>query len=87
MSRILSQAEIDAAAPEPQRHRRTGSQRAGVVTYDFCRPDRVTKDQLRSLHFLHDRFAVNVSTTLSAYLRAVTEVTIISAEQFLYSSS
>ena len=29
---------------------------------------------MRSLHFLHDRFARNVSTSLSAYLRAVTEV-------------
>src|SRR5688572_8305740 len=84
MSRILSQAEIDALLPTPS-VTDAGPSGAGVVTYDFCRPDRVTKDQLRSLHFLHDRFAVNVSTTLSAYLRAVTEVTIISAEQFLYS--
>jgi flagellar motor switch protein FliM len=34
----------------------------------------VSKEQIRSLHFLHDRFARNVATSLSAYLRAVTDV-------------
>ena len=61
----------------------TGSQ--PVVSYNFRRPDRVTKDQMRSLHFLHDRFARNVSTSMSAYMRVVTEVSILSVEQFTYS--
>ena len=53
--------------------------------YNFRRPDRVSKEQLRSLHFLHDRFALNLSTSLSAFLRAMTEVSIVSVEQFAYS--
>ena len=40
---------------------------------------------MRSLHFLHDRFARNVSTSMSAYMRVVTDVTILSVEQFTYS--
>jgi flagellar motor switch protein FliM len=56
-----------------------------VVPYDFRRPDRVSKDQIRSLHFLHDRFARNLSTSLSAYLRTATEATILSVEQCAYS--
>ncbi len=56
-----------------------------MVIYNFRRPDRVSKDQLRSLHFLHDRFALNVSTSMSAFLRAMTEVSIVSVEQFAYS--
>ena len=56
-----------------------------VAAYNFRRPDRISKEQLRSLHFLHDRFAHNVSTSLSAFLRSVTEVTIVSVEQFAYS--
>ncbi len=82
--RVLTQAEIDALLPssrEPSGKPVSG----GAVPYDFSRPDRITKDELRSLHLLHDRFALNVSTTLSAYLRAVTEVTVVSVEQFLYS--
>jgi flagellar motor switch protein FliM len=56
-----------------------------AAAYNFRRPDRISKEQLRSLHFLHDRFAHNVSTSLSAFLRSVTEVTIVSVEQFAYS--
>src|SRR5690349_23740964 len=58
---------------------------SGVVSYNFRRPDRVSKDELRSLHLLHDRFALNVSTSLSAFLRSMTEVSIVSVEQFAYS--
>lgn len=91
MSKILSQEEIDAlltSASDLERTARTElpiSTRESVIVYNFRRPDRVSKDQIRSLHFLHDRFARNVSTSLSAYLRAVTEVAILSVEQFTYS--
>lgn len=90
MSPVLSQEEIDAlltAASDTSSTTPTyeGDQRASVVGYNFRRPDRVTKDQIRSLHFLHDRFARNVSTSLSAYMRVVTDVTILSVEQFTYS--
>ena len=91
MSKILSQDEIDALL-ESSTHRRAGAgaRRAArtarsVAAYNFRRPDRVSKEQIRSLHFLHDRFARNVSTSLSAFLRTVTEVTIVSVEQFAYS--
>jgi flagellar motor switch protein FliM len=90
MSKILSQEEIDAllnSTTEFQANDRKNSQDPvdSVVVYNFRRPDRVSKDQIRSLHFLHDRFARNVATSLSAYLRAVTDVTITSVEQFTYS--
>jgi flagellar motor switch protein FliM len=90
MKRTLSQAEIDALlvaagvrgevdARQPQ------TWDPNVARYNFRRPDRVSKEQLRSLHFLHDRYAVNLSSSLSAFLRAVTEVSIVSVEQFAYS--
>jgi flagellar motor switch protein FliM len=89
---VLSQEEIDALLTAASDHGAgssvpafEGDQRAPVVSYNFRRPDRVTKDQIRSLHFLHDRFARNVSTSLSAYMRVVTEVAILSVEQFTYS--
>jgi flagellar motor switch protein FliM len=90
MSPVLSQEEIDAlltAASDASSGMPAfeGDQRASVIGYNFRRPDRVTKDQIRSLHFLHDRFARNVSTSLSAYMRVVTDVTILSVEQFTYS--
>lgn len=91
MSKILSQEEIDAlltSASDIERAARQdvrAKQPETVIIYNFRRPDRVSKEQMRSLHFLHDRFARNIATSLSAYLRAVTEVTILSVEQFTYS--
>ena len=92
MSKILSQDEIDALLGSRREidgadGGRPSAAPSGesVVVYNFRRPDRVSKEQIRSLHFLHDRFARNVATSLSAYLRSVTDVTIVSVEQFTYS--
>ena len=91
MGKILSQEEIDAllgSAREIEREtaREPAEPIIGEATiYNFRRPDRVSKEQIRSLHFLHDRFARNVATSLSAYLRSATDITVVSVEQFTYS--
>ena len=90
MSKILSQDEIDAlltsaADLEQAAVHELPIDGESVVAYNFRRPDRVNKGQIRSLHFLHDRFARNISTSLSAYLRTVTDVNVTSVEQFTYS--
>src|SRR5882757_8365691 len=90
MSKILTQDEIDALlsstteseGPPPERHDDPHTDPA--IIYNFRRPDRISKDQIHSLHFLHDRFARNVATSLSAYLRAITELSVVSVEQFSY---
>jgi flagellar motor switch protein FliM len=56
-----------------------------VQPYNFKRPDRISKNQLRSLHFIHDRFARNFSSSVSAYLRTVVEVTLDDTAQVSYS--
>jgi flagellar motor switch protein FliM len=55
-----------------------------VLPYNFKRPDRISKNQLRSLHFIHDRFARNFSSSVSAYLRTVVEVTLDDTAQISY---
>jgi len=92
MTRILSQAEIDAllaSVPSTDvaatQHDGVGAVSGAVVAYDFRRPDRISKDQIRSLHLLHDRFARNVTSSLSAYLRTSIEVSVATVEQFSYS--
>jgi flagellar motor switch protein FliM len=91
MNRILSQEEVDALVHASANARgreeegRASQGSDGITPYNFRRPDRVSKEQLRSLHFLHDRFAKNVSTSMSAFLRTVTNVSILSVEQFTYS--
>jgi len=39
---------------------------------------------MRALQLMHDRFARNVTTSLSAYLRTVTEVSLAQVEQVTY---
>jgi flagellar motor switch protein FliM len=78
MTRIVSQDELEVLLTHEDKNT------SAVAVYDFRRPDRITKEQLRSLHFLHDRFAHNIATSLSAYLRATTEVSIITVDQLSY---
>lgn len=90
MGKILSQDEIDALLASAKTLERRPPVPAAeaeptAVVYNFRRPDRISKEQMRSLHFLHDRFARNVATSLSAYLRAATDISLLSVEQFTYS--
>ena len=69
--------------PSPGAAKKAQAQRK-VTLYNFRRPDRVSREQMRSLHFMHDRFARNFSSSLSAYLRTITEVNLVSVEQLSY---
>src|ERR1700687_3599361 len=55
-----------------------------VYTYDFRRPDRIAKDQLRAIHLLHENFARSLASSLSAYLRAYVAVNLVSVEQLSF---
>jgi flagellar motor switch protein FliM len=83
--RQLIQQEIDAVfqtAPGRQTDR-PGSRRA--TPFDFRRPDRIAKSQLRAIHQLHDNFVRNLVSSLSAYLRTYLIVNLVSVEQLSYS--
>lgn len=77
--------EETAAAPVETKRKTKQKQYKKVLVYNFKRPDRVSKEQMRSLHFLHDRFARNFSSSLSAYLRTISEINLVSVEQLTYS--
>ena len=94
MAEILSQKEIDALLsnvtdavkdekPEEEESK-VSFQGKKISAYDFKRPERISKGQRRSLHFIHDRFARNFSSNLSAYLRTLTEINLVSVEQLTY---
>lgn len=55
-----------------------------ALPYDFRRPDRIAKDQLRAIHLLHENFARTLASSLSAYLRAYVAVNLISVEQLSF---
>src|SRR5437764_11683483 len=58
--------------------------REKVVPYDFKRPERVGKDQMRALQSLHEGFGRNFSAALSALLRSIVEVKLTSVDQLTY---
>jgi len=69
-----SLAEVESAQDKPRE----------VHTYDFKRPERVSKDQMRAFEGLHERFSRNLGAALSGYLRTIIEVKIRSTEQLTY---
>ena len=52
-----------------------------VAPYNFRRPDRLSKEQMRSLYLLHDTLSHALSSSLPVFLRTVSEVALISVEQ------
>lgn len=56
-----------------------------VQAYDFKRPERVSKEQMRALEGIHESFARNFGASLSGFLRTIVEVRIATAEQLTYS--
>jgi flagellar motor switch protein FliM len=52
--------------------------------YDFRRPDKLSKDQLRTLQMVHESFARLCSSALSAFLRAPVQVELMSVDQVPY---
>jgi flagellar motor switch protein FliM len=99
MSDVLDQADIDALlnavdtgdiepeSPEAQifsRSRRDLDQ-VEIRDYDFKRPERISKDQMRALQTLHDTFARNFGASMSGFLRTIVEARVAHAEQMTYS--
>ena len=95
MADVLDQSEVDAllAAVENggvdsvAQERGDRSSRLGkdVQPYDFKRPERVSKEQMRAIEGIHESFARNFGAALSGFLRTIVEVRVATTEQLTYS--
>lgn len=100
MADVLDQSEVDAllAAVDsgqvqnhssndasPATYGSSARPPADVQVYDFKRPERVSKDQMRALEALHEGFGRNFGAALSGYLRTIIEVNVSQIEQLTYS--
>jgi flagellar motor switch protein FliM len=56
-----------------------------ISPYDFKRPERVGKEQMRSLQTMHEGFGRNFGASLSALLRTIVELKLTSVDQLTYS--
>ena len=91
---VLSQAEVEnllssmdgdveeSAAPPPTLAARP---REKISVYDFKRPERVGKEQMRALQTMHEGFGRNFGAALSALLRTIVEAKLTSVDQLTYS--
>ncbi len=84
MERLLSQEEIDNVFRSLKEKSRPEDPSKKALRYDFRRPDRIAKEQLRAIHLLHENFARNLASSLSAYLRAYVMVNLVSVEQLSF---
>ncbi|MGM0380895.1 MAG: flagellar motor switch protein FliM [bacterium] len=55
-----------------------------IKTYNFKRPDKFSKDQIRTLQMIHESFARTTTTELSAQLRSLASLTVASVDQLSY---
>ena len=56
-----------------------------ISVYDFKRPERVSKEQMRAFQAMHESFSRELGAALSGMLRTIVEVKLISVDQLTYS--
>jgi flagellar motor switch protein FliM len=72
------------SAGHGQTSRHARSTHVQYEDYDFRRPDKLSKDQLRTLSMLHDTFARGAGSAASAATRSSVGIEMISMEQIPY---
>ncbi|MBQ6435584.1 MAG: flagellar motor switch protein FliM, partial [Synergistaceae bacterium] len=77
MKSIASGANIDEIAAKADEY-------AKLKVYDFKRPDKFSKDQLRAIQMIHESFARQLTTVLSTLIRSIVSAEIASVEQLAY---
>lgn len=92
MTEVLSQSEIDALLSAISSGevldnidtKRVEVEHRKIKIYDFKRPDKFSKDQIRTLQMMHENFARVTTTSLSAQLRTLVGIHVASVDQLTY---
>ena len=77
MKSISSGTSIDEIAAKADEYEK-------LKVYDFKRPDKFSKDQLRAIQMIHESFARQISTVLSTLIRSIVSAEVASVEQLAY---
>ncbi len=90
MNEVLSQDEIDqllmafgSGESDTEDFRQVKDTRK-IKIYDFKRPDKFSKEQIRTVQMMHETFARLTTTSLSAQLRSLVHVQVASVDQLTY---
>lgn len=92
MTEVLSQSEIDALLSAISSGESLDNidtkhvevEHRKIKIYDFKRPDKFSKDQIRTLQMMHENFARVTTTSLSAQLRTLVGIHVASVDQLTY---
>ncbi|HNY21750.1 MAG TPA: flagellar motor switch protein FliM [Treponemataceae bacterium] len=90
MTEVLSQDEIDqlltaiSAGDTDTDDFRPVNDTRKIKIYDFKRPDKFSKEQIRTVSIMHETFARLTTTALSAQLRSMAHVHVASVDQLTY---
>jgi flagellar motor switch protein FliM len=90
MAEVLSQSEIDSlldalsSGTLKVEEVISDEKKRKIKPYDFRRPNKFSKDQLRTLVMLHENLARLMTTSLSTYLRSMVRVEVVSIDQLTY---
>ena len=95
MADVLSQSEVESllaaldpgsrAGPPERSAQPAVEPGTHISVYDFKRPERVSKDQMRAFQALHEGFSREFGAALSGMLRTIVEAKLISVDQLTYS--
>ncbi|MBN1698334.1 MAG: flagellar motor switch protein FliM [Spirochaetales bacterium] len=90
MTEVLSQDEIDqlltaiSSGEVETAEVQQATDQKKIKIYDFKRPDKFSKDQIRTVSIMHETFARLTTTSLSAQLRSLVHVHVASVDQLTY---
>ena len=88
MNEVLSQDDIDqlltAISTGDSDNFKPVSDTRKIKLYDFKRPDKFSKEQIRTVSVMHETFARLTTTSLSAQLRTLVQVHVASVDQLTY---
>ncbi|MDD2211469.1 MAG: flagellar motor switch protein FliM [Clostridia bacterium] len=90
MSEVLSQSEIDALLLAMQSGevdlKDTNNETCNktIKVYDFCRPNKFSKDQLNTITVIYENFCRLLGTLFSGLLRIKVMAKVVSVDQFTY---
>jgi len=83
--RTVQEVSLDEIIANNQAKRYVSGKKIKVKKYDFKRPDKFSKDQIRTLQMIHETFARLATTKLSAALQTLFTVHVVSVDQLTYS--
>lgn len=55
-----------------------------IKLYDFRRPDKFSKDQMRAIHMIHESLCRSLTTSLSTMVRSMVSVSVVAVDQLAY---